>query len=517
MAVQPVEPKNFPVFPVGALRDQILQDWRLELRQQINPETGQVWSEDEINRAIAPGSRWWIEANALDQAGLALQQQGLTLADQVRIDRANTVWLRDYHGWMWGLSYLPAAPGFGPATGSATPGTIYFGSTTIGDPNAFVVSDPLGQRYQCYQTFTTPGSGIVTLNFLAIDTGSKTNIPAGTILTPSANVPGGNQGAFVSTEDFTGGVDNETDAEFARRLLDYIRNKQSAGNRAQMRAWARAASSSIEDGFIFPCAMYAGSTVVAITQKRGTTVGPLARVPNLAVLSAATAYLTPPGSLEVPAHVMILVTTVNAVPTNLEMLLSMPTNSPSGWRDPKPWPVRDTNGAKVTSVVSATVFRMNADSAPPVATPKIMHWDVQTSKFVTVNVTGWTSVGGGIYEITHQSGPVLQVGDYVSPLVGRADTVASAVQSYFDGIGPGEIVAPDDDLAHRAYRYPLPTEEYPFRVGNSVLNSLSEALFPLVSDSTLAFQSQTSPAVPVDPTLGPNMLTLGGIGIYPLT
>lgn len=516
MAIAIPEPKYFPVFPLGAIRDQMLQDWRLELRQRINPKTGEYFTEDEIAKAIAEGSRWWIEANAVDQVGLGLQQQGITLADQVRIDRANTVWLRDYHGAMWGLSYLPAAPGFGPATGTATVGTVYYGSTTIGDPNAFIVTDSLGQKFQCYQTFTTPASGIVSLNFIGIDTGSKTNILTGSVLTPAANIPLGNQGPFTTTSDFTGGVNDETDAEFAERLLDYIRNRQAAGNRAQMRAWARASSSSVEDGFVYPCAKYAGSTVVAITQKRGTTVGPLARVPNLAVLTAATAYLTPPGSLEVPANSLVLVTSVTSVPTNFELLLNLPTNNSAGWKDPKPWPIRTSFGAVVTNVTSPTSFNMYSDVAPYVATPKIMYWDVQTSQFISINVVSIVPVGGGIYTVNHIVGPTIEVNDYISPLMGRADTIAAAVQDYFDSLGPGEVVAADDDLAHRAYRYPLPTEEFPYRAGRSVLNTITEALYPLVSDSDLANQSQTSPAIPDDPVNGPNMLTLGGLGIYPL-
>lgn len=518
MALAIPENKNFPIFAVGAIRDQMLQDWRLELRQRINPKTGELFTEDEIARAIAPGSRWWIDANGLDQAGLALQQQGLTLADQVRIDRANTVWLRDYHGFQWGLDYLPASGGFGTAMNdqAAVAGTIYYGSTTLEDPNAFVVTDPMGQRFQAFQTATANPYGNVSINFLAISLGSKTNIPAGTILTPSANIPLGNAGRFIAIENYTGGVDDETDAEFAKRLLDYIRNKQAAGNRAQMRAWARASSSSVEDGFVYPCALLAGSTVVAITQKRGSTVGPLARIPNLATLTNATAYLTPPGSLEVPANSLVLVTSAVSVPTDFTILLTMPTNSSAGWRDPVPWPVYDNNAAIVTSIVSPTVFRMSADTAPPISTPKVMLWKESTSQFVAVNALNVTSVGGGIYEISHVGTTVL-VGDYVSPLMGRSDTVAGSVQSYFDSLGPGEIVAPDDDRAHRAYRYPLATEEYPYRGGRSVLNTITESLYPLVSDSDLAYQSQTTPAIPTDPTEGPNMLTLGNLSIYPLT
>lgn len=518
MPLQAPEPKNFPVFSVGAIRDQILQDWRLELRNQINPDTGQPWSEDEIARAIAPGSRWWIQANGDDQVCLALQQQGLTFADQVRIDRANTVWLRDHHGWQWGMSYRPASGGFGPATNEdpVVAGTIYFGSTTIGDTAAFVVTDPRGKRYQAYQTAVADGSGNVTINFLAIDTGKETNLPTGTIFTPSANIPLGHAGNFSTTDDFTGGVDAETDAEFAARLLERIRNKPGAGNRSQWREWAKEASSSIEEGFVYPCAMHAGSTLIAITQKRSNTVGPLARIPNTAVLSSAISYLVPPGSNVVPGDVLTLVTGVSHLPTDIEIALEMPTNSTAGWRDLNPWPRRLMTGAKVTSVVSPTVFEMSADTAPPTSIPRIMVWDVQTSKFVVLTGIIVSALGGGIYEVEHAAGPVVQVGDYVSPLMGRYSTLQEALEKHFDAMGPGDVVPLDDERAHRAFRYPMTSDEYPARLGRGVLNTLQDVLDGLISDSDLLYKSNTEPPIPVDPTDGPAMLTLGGVGVYPL-
>ena len=50
----------------GQTRDDILMMFRDGLRQLTNPETGTAFSEDEIAEATQAGSRWWIEAEAID-------------------------------------------------------------------------------------------------------------------------------------------------------------------------------------------------------------------------------------------------------------------------------------------------------------------------------------------------------------------------------------------------------------------------------------------------------------------
>jgi len=514
MPVAVPEPKDFPVYATGAIRDAILQDWRLELQNQIDPKTGLPFAEDDITRALQPGSRWYIEANALDQVCAGMQQRGLTLADQIRIDRANTEWLRDYHGALWDMRYLSRTGGFGPASGTATPGTIYLGSTTLDDPSAVQAVDPSGKRYQVFETVVTPGSGVVSANWIAIDGGVSTNLPVGTVLTLSANVPLGNQTTFTVTSAFTGGTDDETDASFAARLLDRIRHKPAAGNRAQMRSWARDSSNAIEDAFIYPCASYAGSTHVAIVQARSGAVGPLGRIPNLAVLTSATAYLTPPASPVVPARAHVVVTGVTPVSADIELLLGLPKNSASGWRDANPWPRRVSNASQIIAVGGTTVT-INADTAPPTTTPRVMIWSVSQSRWKTYQVSNVTPSGPGWALVLDTTG--LNAGDYVSPAVGRADTVAEAIEAYFDGLGPGELIdLNNDDRSSRAFRYPLPNEEYSYRLGRGVLTYIQGRLGAVLQDSDLVYRSINEPPLPVEVVDGPRMITLGGVGVYPI-
>jgi hypothetical protein len=197
--------REFSFFTRGEHRELILASWRTALRELSNPETGEAFTETEIAIATAPGGRWYNEADAVDVVLMAEQQRALWLADQVRIDRAGTSWLRGYHGPMWGESPLPGTGGSGPVTTTATAGTVWVGSTTIPDGTAIYGTDASGLRYQVRATEVTPGSGTVTLTVEGIDTGRATNLVVGDVITWANPTPAMGATATV-TADFTGGT-----------------------------------------------------------------------------------------------------------------------------------------------------------------------------------------------------------------------------------------------------------------------------------------------------------------------
>ena len=103
--------RAFVVFPRGAVRDDvILANWRNELRVSVNPETGIIFTEDEIQRATQPGTRWYIEADSIDLFGQAAQQRALYFVSQIDPRKANTQFLNQFHGriWLGPNSRLPA-------------------------------------------------------------------------------------------------------------------------------------------------------------------------------------------------------------------------------------------------------------------------------------------------------------------------------------------------------------------------------------------------------------------------
>lgn len=523
----PPADREFAVLERGEVRDDvILANWRAGLRDQVDPETGLPFSEEQIRRATAPRTRWHIEAQAIDDYAQAEQRRALFLSDQVRIERASTNWLANFHARLWGRQKLPATGGSGTVTVAATAGTIIAGSTTPGDPGAYVARDAAGNRYQVFQTVVTPSSGTATVTLAALSTGAATNPEAGATLTWISRDPSMQPTCEVAA-DFSGGTDLETDADQASRIASGIRYKEGAGNDAQMRAWARAASNAVEDAFVYPCAFNAGSVLVAITQKRGTSTGPEGRIPSTGTLASVIAYMTPPGSPVVPTPPFVLVTPAVAEATDLVLRLTLPRGSASGYDDATPFPAYHATTPAISAVASQTDFTLAAagDATLPgqsaLATlsgadaPQLMVWDEDSSAFVELNVASVEDLGSSSYRVQLASAPsvTLATGQVVSPDLSRRAVIAQAVAAYFDERGPGDLFdITADPRGARTVRFPSDT--FPARAGSEVAVRVIAALGGVGSDATLASISKTAPSYPSDLSTGPRLLTLGKLAVY---
>jgi len=339
----PKTDRPFDAVRRGDIRDDvILRSLRNALRVLIDPDTGAPFTEEAVIEVTQRGSAFFLEADGLDLALQASQARARYLADQLRPRWANTAMLDAVHGptWLGAGSRLPATGGSGPVVAYGVPGTTFVGSTTIGDPAACVAVDQNGVQYQVLVTGTVPaGATQVTLEMGAINTGSDTNPPATTTLTWSVNKPVGAQDDAEVDEDFSGGFDVETDTEYAARIEQFIAYRPANGNAAHFVAWARAASNAIESAFIYPAAFRAGSVLICVLQKRGSTEGPEARTDVApATLIAARNYLTPPDSPVVPQRAYVVVVPPNEQDSDLVMRLSMGYGTTGGWTDTSPWP-----------------------------------------------------------------------------------------------------------------------------------------------------------------------------------
>lgn len=524
---------QFVVYERGRIRDMILQAFREGLRDRVDPETGQPFTEDIIRLTTQPSSRFYMEADAIDLMGLGIQQRAITMANNIRVDGSNSQWLQSYHGHQWGETLLPAVGGSGTAVAPATPGAIFPGSTIIPDPNAAQATDANGQRFQVFVTSVTNGSGQAALILAGIDTGETTNIKDASTLKWSQNAPVSAAPEFQTTSDFTGGVDAETDQQFMARLLARIRNKPGAGNQSQIRSWARAATFSVEDAFVYACAKNAGSTVLTVTQKRANVSGPLARIPNLATLQAVTDYLVPPGSSVNPVRSFFEVVAPVPLWSDMVTVLQMRRASTSGWADAKPWPKLNEAGlnapAVVSSVVSSLIFRVTTDSGslPGGATllendqaPSIMVWRQDDSRFEVLQTIKVEDLGGDLFEITLDATPVEPIvdGEYISPEAELNEDIATAVEGYYDTLGPGEVVPVDgsDIRGARAFRFPEQTEGYPQKAGQTVVTALVDALGGAATAADLKFVTPTSNPVPADVSDGPNLFVVQRFAVYDL-
>lgn len=524
--------REFAVHPAGFIRDHVvLANFRAGLRTRINPETNAFFTEDEIAKATRPGSRWYQQAQAVDDYGQGRQRNAIWLADQMRADRASTKWLIEFHGRPRIGDPLPATGSGGTVLVTGVAGTPVVGSTTLGAPGVYVARAPDGTLYQVFLGAEVAPSGSVSVLLAALSTGSVTNLPAGTVLTWVSRDPNMAPTCVVSS-DFTGGTDVETNAEYLQRYQSVLRYKPAIGNDAQVNAWARASSNAIENAFVYATAWRAGSWMVAITAKRGNTVGPLARIPNAVTLAKAIGYLVPPNSAVMPPRSYGVVLTPNPEPTNIVARLGLQRGSDAGWADATPFPAYHATTPTITSIVSPTAFRINCPAnttlpgQPALATvtgtnaPRMMVWSAATSRFFELYVNSVQHISGTTYEVTLDAEPngwVPAVGVVVSPFAMRNATIAIETELYMDSLGPGQLFDIDtDSRGGRCVRFPEVEEEFPSRAGASLATRIREALGGGNENVEIASLSLTEPTYPTDLMNGPNMLTLGTFGIYEL-
>ena len=524
MATAPDE-RFFVTYARGKIRDDvILASFRQALRDQPNPETGEAFTEDEVRLATSEGTPTWARADAIDLFGQSSQARALFLATQLDPRLANTNWLRNFHAPLWlPDGPLPATGGSGPASAGAVVGTIFVGSTTVGDPAAHTARDPAGNLYQVLTTTVTGGSGVASLTLVGVSTGSGTNPESGTTLT-WVSPPTGADSTCSTTSGFEGGFDDESDADLAARVVARMQNRPASGNNAQVEAWARAASNAVEAAFVYACALHAGTLVGCVTQKRGTAVGPTARVPSTETLLAVRAYMTPPGSPVVPQRWHSLWLPPQSDPTNLGLTLTMRRGSSGGWEDLAPWPYSSGSwpAPRINSVSSQTDFSIATDSGSlpsGMTVPSLMVWHPATSEFEELDVLLVTDLGGDVFRVQLNSPPSFTVapGDRVCPHTARKSLIAQAVSAYFDSLGPGELLDLATDLrGDRAWRYPPPEQEYPQEAGQLVVTYLQDALGAALTSADVAELTVPAPVPPAAPTDGPLMLTLNQLGVYPV-
>jgi len=527
---------EFQTQPRGHVRDVILDYFRAGLLRRINPETGVLFTEDEVARATGPGTRWYRQASAIDDYGQGVQRNALWHNDQIRIDRACTKSLDELHAPLWDPEgRLPATGGYGPVLITGAPGTLVVGSTLLNDPSAYWGRSSKGVRVQVWSGGEIGSSGSIIVTMIATDTGSETDLPADDEIFFAERDPNMAPTATVA-EDWTGGTDPESDAARASRMISAIRHKQGGGNDAQQRAIARRVSNAVEDVFIYQCPFGAGSAMFVPTQKRGkTNRSPTARIPGNALIAAITARMVPPGSPDNPAPPRIVICPPVAESTNIDLRVDLQVGSRDGFYDAIPFPLC-SNGGRV-SILSWTATELHIRAPGSVtlpgsdagatlsgegSIPKMMYWDVAYSKWQKISgVQSVTHTSANDYTLTFATSVpagLRSTSVVISPYVSgfMSDLISQALMVYFDERGPAELFTLVHERSGRCQRFPERREMFPSHIGEDIVTYVLDALSETASRGVLQNVTTYEPDIPSDPISGPSMLVLGTVGVYPL-
>jgi hypothetical protein len=145
-----------------------------------------------------------------------------------------------------------------------------------------------------------------------------------------------------------------------------------------------------------------------------------------------------------------------------------------------------------------------------------MAWDPAESRFERLLVSKMTQGTDEVtIELSTDPDVNIVVGTRISPYSPLFDTIALALEGYFDSLGPGEVVSTDDTRYHRAMRFPSTSDQYPSRAGQALISDLITALDNAASDAEVETISRSDPDIPTDLIDGPNQVILGEVNVYP--
>lgn len=191
-----------------------------------------------IDLLIEPESDAFMLADAYALELEALEQFAAQLRNEILPDKASTAFL-NRHGYVDGVDREPATKGsyFVRVTGVAS-ATVTFGSSVLQSPsgNSYVPS---------VASVVLNGSGYADVTFNAAMAGTTANLPAGAVLSWSSTPTNANPSATVQSVTSLG-EDQETDANYAKRIIARRQERPGSGNRADWAAWVDAVSGVAE-------------------------------------------------------------------------------------------------------------------------------------------------------------------------------------------------------------------------------------------------------------------------------
>lgn len=477
-----------------------------------------------------------VLGTALSYEAAVAQANATILADQHMPDTATTApvgsttpGFLNRWGGLFGLQPRPAIPSRGLINVACS-----VASTSIAT-NA-QLTDTAGLRYQVTVGGTyTATAGIITgIPVQALDAGSATNHNNGDTLKWTGQVPAfcaqnASVGTPNGTDGLSGGADSEIgqDELFRARILPRMANPSGGGNWSQVQAWAAASSPFVQLACVYP-ALNGPSTVYFAVSAAPQTTPPYTSTSRSRVISATTVSNTilPYVQGLLPEHVYVVGLSTVDQPTDVAVQLSLPaatTASPpgpgGGWLDGTPWPSTNAGtpcSVTVTSPQNFITFTVNAQTAPSIG-----------SHIAFLSPSNWTLYSATVASFTGSTGayvitidtpfPGIAVNNYIFPQSVNQQTYVNAFLNAMASMGPGEWSSNPNIVGsgplQRGFRHPQPSSTNPYSLGAQQLKQVILS-GPEVLDAAYFYRSSTTPTVPANLGLGPNVLTPRNVGFY---
>lgn len=496
----------------------------------VFPGTVQVFSRDEVVRKykrdyqlrvpdadVGTNSQPDIDARLIAEQMLILHNDAIVIGRSTNVDDCAGDALAEKHGNPDGVPRLDPVGAGGFVIAETSSG----GSTIFADDE--LTFDPTGARYRVTATnLYTNGENIP---IEGVDTGPATNLDAGAVLTWTSPRPGCAPTCTVYEQSdgsgLKGGRDAETDDEYRERIKGRRANPPASGNDAEyIKAIESYPGIGIQKAFTWPCITGPGVTAFSFTLRPDTPGA--GRTPSTSQLATVKAALR----ATFPADDGIY--SAQLIGEDVTIVLSATWKKRArGWTDANPWPeyiAGDMIKVAASPAPTATSFRLTSGTSgtTPEVGQTIAFFDTanltfRNKRILTVTVVtadkSWditVDTSNNVSDISYTPA----AGDIASPWSDSLNLLVTPVVSYFDGLGPGEMVATFADPGLRQRRQPENPESWPSEVSNRlVTNVLGVAA---INDAELTVPTSLPHAPTVGtPGVSAYLLQLADFAVFP--
>ena len=475
---------------------------------------------------ILPGSEAWIRARAFARQLTVTESNGVISVNNQMPDSAQGDYLVRWLSLL-GLGIRPAGGSAGNVTLNNSQNTVVALGATLVDTTGLVYAVAVGATYAVNaQVPVVSLSGGAATNHVNGDVLKWVIPPTFCGQTVVVGLPGAQDG-------LVGGIDAENAENARARMVLRLQNPMGGGNWTTFALLAAASTPVVQAAFVYPAANGPGTVHVAVVAYASTLAASNARNRDVAA-SVMTSTVVPFVTGNAAEYAEIVVTTVANQPVDVSVGLSLPAAPAAtppgpggGWLDGTPWPNNSTAASSfkcsVTAVASTTQFTCDAPTAPIAGVSRIAWLDPATWQLNTATVVAFTGTSGAYVCQIDTPWPNLTTSFatytvlYVFPQMVNQNTYVAALLGAFAAMGPGEKTNAAG-LLSRASRKPLPTTQFPYALGNSQLQAVTDS-DPNVTASTWYYRGGLS--APYAPTLPgsianpPSNFVPKNIGFYP--